>query len=783
MVNKLFSKFNKTTAVYFLAFFLATIAAAVVFTLNGIYPNGEKSLLIMDMSGQYASFFASLHGISDPNQLLYSWNNAMGSGFLPLFSYYLSSPFSLFVLLFPKENMETAIYFLTLLKIGLSSLSFCIFMRYKYKLYQLSHIAFSLCYSLMSYTFVYSMCLMWLDSVIWLPILILGVDKIINENKMKLFLVILTIMIFSNYYTAYMSFIFAFLYFILRCVGELKLSFSEIWKRLKKAILATITAVGLTSFLTIPTLCSLFSGRISYNIAPESSTNFEFAEIFPKFLSGNYDSITNSGLPSIFVGILCLILFIMFFVNSQFSKRERISTLILFVFLIISFYITGLDLFWHAMSSPSWFPYRYAFVYGFFVIYISSKSLFNLSLHIPKNIKSIIFISIILISLVDMTFNGYHMIKGLDEQFAYDENGKFEDFHNQLQPLVDYAEENSEDEFFRMEKNFERSKNDSASLGYNGITHYSSTFSDKTNKTLHELGFAQEYFWSSYYGATPITDYLFSMKYLMIKGDAWGDYDAVASSDDITLYYNKNTLPIATIAQGELFEFNLDKFSNQENLLKFIAPYEGSVFENVQNGTYQIEENVIYTEFTTAISGDLFANISPHTHFEIWVNDEKLPKYVPYYQEGTTAYLGYFEADELVKMTLYCSNPPINDTLFNIKTLNAEKFNEVISSIKTNQISVSEREVVMNLGTENGGYLYTSIPFDKGWTVLADGVEIQSEILADAFLTAKIPENTSEVVLKFTPQGFNLGAVISITTLLVISFIYIKLNRKNNREI
>ena len=71
---------------------------------------------------------------------------------------------------------------LTLLKIGLSGLTFGILMNYFHK-NKVTNVIFALLYAMMSYNIAYSMCLMWLDAVIWLPIIILGIEKIAAGGK------------------------------------------------------------------------------------------------------------------------------------------------------------------------------------------------------------------------------------------------------------------------------------------------------------------------------------------------------------------------------------------------------------------------------------------------------------------------------------------------------------------------------------------------------------------------------------------------------------------------
>lgn len=74
------------------------------------------------------------------------------------------------------------------------------------------------------------------------------------------------------------------------------------------------------------------------------------------------------------------------------------------------------------------------------------------------------------------------MLNGLDSQFHYKTVEEYNSFYEELRPLVDYAKSQGND-FYRIEKDFEFSKNDALRLGYNGITHYSSAYNRHINET------------------------------------------------------------------------------------------------------------------------------------------------------------------------------------------------------------------------------------------------------------------------------------------------------------
>ena len=58
---------------------------------------------------------------------------------------------------------------------------------------------------------------MWLDGMIILPLLALGIENLINKGSGKLYLFSLVYILYSSYYMGYMCCIFSVIYFIAYC--------------------------------------------------------------------------------------------------------------------------------------------------------------------------------------------------------------------------------------------------------------------------------------------------------------------------------------------------------------------------------------------------------------------------------------------------------------------------------------------------------------------------------------------------------------------------------------
>ena len=68
------------------------------------------------------------------------------------------------------------------------------------------------------------------------------------------------------------------------------------------------------------------------------------------------------------------------------------------------------------------------------------------------------------------------------------------------------------------------------------------------------------------------------------------------------------------------------------------------------------------------------------------------------------------------------------------------------------------------------GLFFTSIPYDKGWTVTVDGQEIKGRKLMNAFLGFDLPAGEHELSFRYYPPGLKAGMAVSAVTVLAVAF-------------
>lgn len=636
LILKINSKLRNN--IYFIiSFLLPFLILGLVYISFGIYPLGDRTILISDMGGQYIDFYSKIYDIlKNGRSLFYTWQAGMGHSFVGIFAYYLSSPFTLLILFFKKQNLPEALLLITLLKVGASGLTMSIYLTYLPRRSKSSIIICSLLYGLMAYSVVYSFNIMWLDGVILLPLILLGVEKIVREDRFILFLISLFITFIANFYISYMVGIFSFLYlltiyFSIHSFVKIKV----LMRKLLMFILSALWAAGCAAFLLIPTLFVFQTVSVTSDVIQSGiQINFKLFDLLSKLPAGAYDTVT-TGLPNIYCGLITLLAVPLYFANKNIPFREKILHFSLIAFMILSFNLSPLNLMWHGFDGPDWFPYRYSFLFSFLLISLVFRS-FNASCGWDINIllKSFcIWISIIILIqrfsyaylpdkilylnmallaiyttllfllikhhdkgrmilfaltlsiIIEASFNTWYMVSCLDKEFRY---AKKEKYYNSLASLdsLTLRIKDKYKNFYRIDRSsgVSRSYNDSMNLNYNGITHFSSLINGRLNNFLNELGFLTPVKQAvDYSGATLVTDSLLGVKYILTEKTRGYGYNEILEEGNIKVYENIYALPIGFLVDRGISNLHVlsgNPFKLQNDMLNLFLGNDGDSYIN-----------------------------------------------------------------------------------------------------------------------------------------------------------------------------------------------------------
>ena len=200
----------------------------------------------------------------------------------------------------------------------------------------------------------------------------------------------------------YMLCIFSVIYFIYKIIN---------YKGQRKNIIINFLILSIISglmsaFVLIPSAFAILNGRTIGSINYFKINIYNLSSIIYNLFPGSFLKTDNfnDGTCVIGVSLFCLSLIILYFFNKKISKKEKISTLTVILFFILSFSFNLFDYAWNMFTKPVWWNCRYAFLFSLFLIIISHKSFINLKdINVNSKKISITTISIFLLSLVSFS--------------------------------------------------------------------------------------------------------------------------------------------------------------------------------------------------------------------------------------------------------------------------------------------------------------------------------------------------------------------------------------------
>ena len=611
-----------------------------VYLSQGIYWNSDTSPLLGDGFHQYVIFDIALRNILHGNgSLFYTFTSGLGLNFYALSSYYLGSFLSPLVYFLNLSNMPDAVYLTTLLKFGLIGLSTFFSLNKLFKnIPQTLKLALSTSYALMSFTVSQLEIKTWLDVFILIPLIITGLHLLITEKKISLYFTSLSILFIQNYYFGYMTALFLIFWYLCQISWDFKTRKSSFLYFIITSVLAGMASL----IMTLPTLFDLQThGEKLTEVTKFQTESSWYLDLFTKQFIGSFDTTKYGAIPMIFVGLLPFILTILFFTLKSIKFPVKLIYSIFFTFLIASFYIEALDLFWQGMHTPNMFLHRYAWIFSTLLIYTAAEVLNRLkeikiwnflvslflvvtgflatiylkshysfltdlnilltleflvvySLLLLAVIKKFISVNLfaILISLfimVEMSLNASSQMNGIAKEWGFASRSAYSRDIPAMESFSTYIGNS----FTRTEKLQTQTGNDSMKFNYNGISQFSSVRNRSASSTLDKLGFKSSgtNLNLRYANNSILADSLFGIQYNISDSpiDKYGFKD-IYQKNNLTLYENQYSLPIAFASQSIYndVKFTEHTLDNQASFLNQLADVNFDYFSPIP---YEKTEN------------------------------------------------------------------------------------------------------------------------------------------------------------------------------------------------
>lgn len=357
---------HKHIVTFIISGLMTCFLLCIAFYTTGITPFGSKrySLTVMDAWLQYIDYFAYYKDVlTGHNSIAYSFSKGLGGGGIAFFTYYLTSPINLLLLFFKKTQILVFFNIAVLIKLTIAAITASIFLRYRFtKLSSIYVVLLSVCYALSQYSLQQASNIMWLDGVYMLPLILLGVYKLVKEQRSLLLIITTALSIIFNWYTGLLNGMFLCLWFIAELAlsdSDSKNTFAYYRKTITRFVLSGICVIFLSSFVLIPTLLELRGERGKIDkLSGKGFIGSPLSEI-TGYIVGKPSTF---GQASLYAASIVLIAVLGFFVCKIITTKEKLVWGSLLALMLISFHSFDLYFVFSLLKSATSYYYRYAYL-------------------------------------------------------------------------------------------------------------------------------------------------------------------------------------------------------------------------------------------------------------------------------------------------------------------------------------------------------------------------------------------------------------------------------------
>ena len=381
--------FLLSAAYYGIAFLLAVTAGLLLYAAKEIGPFGNRSVLCMDLWGQYFPMYEQNATADSLSDFFYSWNGAFGYNSWATNAYYCNSIFLLFLRFVPTGSMVAALNWICLAKLGCSAVSCLAFLTHKLKKHSPIFIGGAVVYGLCAYMMAFLSQPMWTDALIYAPLVLLGLERLIHEKKPLLYTAMLALTMISSFYIGFALCIFLTVYYLCMSPSQLRFSVTPEKKLCvagKKAFAGSflrfagfsLLAAAMSAFVLIPVAKAVGNTLASEAAAPEGLEWYSNITAYLQCMLPEQRLYLEYDKANIGTGTLVFLMVPLYFFNRKIRVPERIGSGVMLVFLFVSMNLNVLNYIWHGFHFPNQLPGRWTFLLSLFLVLLCCTGLSRL---------------------------------------------------------------------------------------------------------------------------------------------------------------------------------------------------------------------------------------------------------------------------------------------------------------------------------------------------------------------------------------------------------------------
>jgi len=610
---------------------------------------------------------------------------------------------------------------------------------------------------------------------------------------------------------------------------------TEIFRRGLHFALCSLLACGLAAIYLLPTYFTMINSSIGYK--PD---HWELYQSFFDMFKQQFAMIEPTeltGAPNLYCGVGIFIMAVMYAAARQIPVRERILKISLAAFIFISLNVNVLNYIWHGFHFPNNLPGRYSFIYIFLMVVMAYDAYQSIRLT-KEAVCYLLTAGILLLYVLTMIFAGEaptliaKIVTGIlialylivlyahrtgfgrsrvrpqqllalimlaelfaNSIFAIYANGSVTEssYMAKTAGMAQIRDEYSpgNDTFYRMETAQILGRDDIIRYNMNGLSFFSSTCDDKMEELIGSLGFYNAGNKYSYKGATPLTDAMLGIRYV-ISDEALPaqNLQLADKKDDLMLYENVQDLSVGYMVDPDILSWNIidgEPFTIQNDFARLAAGSDKNIFNLMSVPDPEISSGDITSTEENTWDYDSYYNAGKLTYKLTFDNTADVYLYFEathctdlkvirgddeetYTDErGHIVHLGTCHEGDEVTLEFTMDDEYANGSVvLQMASYDADAFASAYEKLSQSQLNVTSSSSTSLAGTidaKEKGTMMLSVPYDEGWSIKVDGQKVKQFRIGEGLTGISMDAGSHTVEMNYTPQGFTAGLLISLASL------------------
>ena len=427
-----------------LAFLIPFIAVLIGMLAGSFAPFGSKDVMTSGGMEKTLTYYYELYDrVHGGGSLSLSLTSGTGTDFSSVFTWFLSDPLNLIILIFPRAAILSVLNLLFAVKVGLAGLFMSIFLTRRkarilarkeamesrradiieqlrekarlkkekakekasakggnakkdfkiggseaprsgigtfFSLLDLPNLGFSVAFALSTYMFGQGLNVTYLTAVALFPLILMALDNLLENGSWKMYAGLMTASIFCSLHITMIIFIFSILYTAVYDYSDIHHALRNILLKL----LSDLLAAGAGAVILLTSVgSSFFQNSISYKF-PDGAPSTTAFDALKALLTGTGPSLTlryGYGID-VFCGILSVFLIVLYVMNPNISLRRKLGQSGLLLALFTGLFIVTPNYLFNGLFGTHTNVVIFGFLFVFQLVSMAYEEFLNLT-HSP----------------------------------------------------------------------------------------------------------------------------------------------------------------------------------------------------------------------------------------------------------------------------------------------------------------------------------------------------------------------------------------------------------------